>query len=117
MNPEEVTPDILDSFEIRVRSIATQWQKMGVKFGDKLERASPDMFTFLRCPGMAPISNKSERMLRRFVIHRKIRMSLGSTKCMQVVENVKMTWRKCVLNTDTVHTRGKLEERRKSNQT
>ncbi len=77
MNPEEMAPDILDSLQMRVLSIATQWQKLGVKFGDKLEGASPNLFTFLRYPGMAPTNNESERMLLRFVIHRKIPHVLG----------------------------------------
>ncbi len=65
LNPKETTPDIIDSFEIRVLSIDTQWQKMGVKFGDKLEGASPNLFTFLRYHGMAPTNNESERALLR----------------------------------------------------
>ncbi len=67
---------------------------------------------------MAPTNNESERVLRRFVIHRKIRMSWGSYKGMKVVENIltcMITWRKRGLNTDTVHTWGKLNDHTKNN--
>ena len=41
-----------------------------------LENAVPDLFTFIRYPGMEPTNNKSERMLRKVAIHRKIRQKL-----------------------------------------
>ena len=36
----------------------------------------PNLFTFIRYPGMEPTNNESERMLRKVVIHRKIRQKL-----------------------------------------
>ena len=45
-------------------------------FSPRLENAVQDLFTFIRHPGMEPTNNESERMLRKVVIHRKIRQKL-----------------------------------------
>ena len=45
-------------------------------FSTLLENAVPDLFTFIRYPGMEPTNNESERMLRKVVIHRKIRQKI-----------------------------------------
>ncbi|MXZ93006.1 MAG: transposase [Cenarchaeum sp. SB0661_bin_35] len=46
------------------------YQKLGHDFGVTLLNAVPN----IRCPGMPPTNNKSERTLRRPVLHRKIRL-------------------------------------------
>ena len=46
------------------------------RFSILMGNAVPDMFMFIRYPGMDPTNNESEHMLRKVVIHRKIRQKL-----------------------------------------
>ena len=61
-----------------VYSIAERYIDLGCSFGVKLKNAAPDLFTFVNHPGMEPTNNESERMLRKVVIHRKIRQRIVS---------------------------------------
>jgi len=54
-------------------SIAQDYTDNGCRFGARLARAVPNLFTFLRHPHMEPTNNSAERMLRSVVISRKIR--------------------------------------------
>ena len=47
-------------------------------FAVRLKNAAPDLFTFIRHPGMDPTNNESERMLRKVAIRRKIRQKLAT---------------------------------------
>ena len=49
-------------------------------FAVRLENAAPDLFTFIRHPGMEPTNNESERMLRKVAIRRKIRQKIGDCR-------------------------------------
>ena len=64
---------------IKVKRIAQRYVNSGYNFGTKLKNAASDMFTFVNHPNMEPTNNESERMLRKVVIHRKIRHRLVST--------------------------------------
>lgn len=68
---------------------------MGHKFGGKLRNAAPEMFTFVRHPGLPPTNNMSERTLRRVVLHRKIRLMFRSATGLQTYGTLMtcmMTW-------------------------
>lgn len=59
--------------------IAAMYRELGYPtFGGKLANAAPDLFTFVRYPGMPPTNNMSERTLRRVVLHKKIRLMFQS---------------------------------------
>ncbi|MDE0089821.1 MAG: transposase [Thaumarchaeota archaeon] len=56
---------------------------------------APDLFTFVRHPGLPPTKNMSERTRRRVVLHRKIRLMFGSITGMQTYSTLMtcmMTW-------------------------
>ena len=81
----------------RVACIAEAYGRLEFKFGTTLANAAPDLFTFVRHPGMHPTNNESERMLRRVVIHRKIRQRLVTPAGMRmfgVLMTCVMTWRR-----------------------
>ena len=73
-------PDISDArhWELvcRAQSMARAYAGLDDEFAVRLENAAPDLFTFIRHPGMDPTNNESERVLRKVVIHRKIRQKL-----------------------------------------
>ena len=61
----------------------------------------PDLFTFIRYPGMEPTNNESERMLRKVVIHRRIRQKLvtvGGKIMFGIIMTCLLTWDKMGLN-------------------
>ena len=64
---------------IKVKRIAQRYANHGYSFGTKLKNTASDMFTFVNHPNMEPTNNESERMLRKVVIHRKIRQRIVST--------------------------------------
>ena len=70
-------------------------------FSILLGNAAPDLFTFIRYPGMDPTNNESERMLRKVVIHRKIRQKLvtvGGKIMFGTIMTCLLTWDKMGLN-------------------
>ncbi len=73
-----------DSSVISCMAIANTYKNLNCKFGDKLARATPNLFTFLKYPGMEPTNNESERMLRKVVISRKIRQRLVTEMDMKI---------------------------------
>ena len=86
---------------ITVQSIAQRYTDLGYGFGTKLSNASSDLFTFVNHLGMEPTNNESERMLRKVVIHRKIRqriVSVGGMRMFGILMSCMMTWRKQNLN-------------------
>ncbi len=87
-----------DSFVISCTAIADSYKGCpDCKFGDKLEKATPNLFTFLKHPGMDPTNNESERMLRRVVISRKIRQRLvteAGMKVFGILVSCLLTWQK-----------------------
>ena len=71
------------------------------RFAILLGNAVPDLFTFIRYPGMDPTNNESERMLRKVVIHRKIRQKLvtvGGKIMFGTIMTCLLTWDKMGLN-------------------
>lgn len=73
----------------------------GNKYGEKLRRAVPNLFTFLKYPGMEPTNNDSERALRKAVIHRKIRQRMVTARGMEmfgVLMSCFLTWKKLKLD-------------------
>ena len=81
----------------RAMHIADRYRDLGCPFGDTLANAAPNLFTFLLYPGMDPTNNESERMLRKPVIHRKIRMRLvteGGMRMFGTLFTCMATWRK-----------------------
>lgn len=81
--------------------IAQQYKLFHASFGTTLENAAQNLFTFVRYPGMEPTNNESERMLRKVVIHRKIRQRLVTVGGMQMFGTIltcMLTWRKRGLN-------------------
>ena len=73
-------PDISDArhteLVCRAQSMARAYVGLDDGFAVRLENAAPDLFTLIRYPGMEPTNNESERILRKVVIHRKIRQKL-----------------------------------------
>ena len=63
--------------------IAKSWSEKNVKFGVKLANAAPNLFTFLRYPGMAPTNNAAEHAIRQAVLHRKVKGKLNNWKGMR----------------------------------
>ena len=60
----------------------------------------PDLFTFVHYPGIDPANSESERMLRKVVIHRKIRQKLvtvGGIMFGTIMTRL-LTWDKMGLN-------------------
>ena len=85
----------------RARSIAGAYAGLDDGFAVHLKNAAPDLFTFIRYPGMEPTNNESERMLRKVVIHRKIRQKLvtiGGKIMFGTIMTCLLTWDKLGLN-------------------
>lgn len=89
-------PDKYDSLVHHAGAIAGQYTAIGCKYGCKLADAVPNLFTFVKHPGMEPTNNKAERALRRIVIQRKIRYGLRTTGGMRMLGTIMTcmeTWR------------------------
>ena len=85
----------------RARSIAGAYVGLDDGFAIQLKNAAPDLFTFIRYPGMEPTNNESERMLRKVAIHRKIRQKLvtaGGKAIFGTIMTCLLTWDKLGLN-------------------
>ena len=82
-NPEDA-PRHHDSMVARAMHIAGRYKDVGCPFGTTLANAAPNLFTFLLHPRVDPTNNESERMLRRAVIHRKIRQRLVTMEGMEM---------------------------------
>ena len=54
----------------------------GLQVRGKLLGAAPDLFTFVRHPGMEPTNNRCERALRLVTLHKKIRLMFRSARGM-----------------------------------
>ena len=98
-------PDISDTYHMelvcRARSVAKAYVGLDYRFSILLGNAVPDMFTFIRYPGMEPTNNESECMLRKVVIHRKIRQKLvtvGGKIMFGTIMTCLLTWDKMGLN-------------------
>ena len=66
-----------------------------------LENAAQDLFTFVRYPGMEPTNSESEHMLRKVVIHRKIRqkmVTVGGKIMFGTIMTCLLTWDNMGLN-------------------
>ncbi len=96
--PPPRIPDVrLHRLEQRCRMVAWMYTHLGIRFGTTLTRALDNLLTFVKYPGMEPTNNESERMLRKVVIHRKIRQRLvttGGMKMFGVLMTCMLTWRK-----------------------
>ncbi len=85
----------------KVKRIMQRYDILGYCFGTKLKNAVSNLFTFVNHPNMEPTNNESERMLRKMIIHRKIRQRLVSTGGMRmfgILMTCMLTWRKQNLN-------------------
>ena len=98
-------PDISDTYHMELvclaRSVAKAYVGLDDGFSIMLGNAVPDLFTFIRYPGMEPTNNESERMLRKVVIHRKIRQKLvtvGGKIMFGTIMTCLLTWDKRGLN-------------------
>ena len=70
-------------------------------FAVYLQNAASDLFTFIRYLDMEPANSKSERMLRKVVIHRKIRQKLvtaGWKAMFGTITTCLLTWDKRGMN-------------------
>ena len=93
--PPDITDEELKGWIDGVTHIADTYAGLGYTFGGKLRNAAPDLFTFVRHPGLPPTNNMSERTLRRVVLHRKIRLMFRSAAGMQTYGTLMtcmMTW-------------------------
>ena len=93
--PPDITDEELKGWIDGVTHIADTYAGPGYTFGGKLRNAAPDLFTFVRHPGLPPTNNMSERTLRRVVPHRKIRLMFRSAAGMQTYGTLMtcmMTW-------------------------
>ena len=98
-------PDISDArhWELvcRTQSMARAYEGLDDEFAVRLENAAPDLFTFIRHPDIEPTNNEPERMLRKVVIHRKIRQKLvtiGGKIMFGTIMTYLLTWDKQELN-------------------
>ena len=57
-------------------------------FATNLRNVVPDLFTFVRYPGVEPTNNAAERALRPVVIARKVRLHLMNTGWMGTFERM-----------------------------
>ena len=90
-DPASAIPEL----ESRARAIAAAYSGAGMKFGGTLEAAIPNMFTFLRHPGMPPHNNDVERLVREIKVHSKVRGQLKTPAGMKrfgVFMTCMMTW-------------------------
>ena len=65
--------------ESRVRAVEDLFDPVDSRFATKLKDALPDLFTFVRYPGVEPADNAAERALRPVVIAGKTRLHLMNT--------------------------------------
>ena len=82
--------------ESRALAIADMFEPVDSRFATKLRNAVPDLFTFVRCPGVEPTNNAAERALRPVVIARKVRLHLMNTDGMRTFERLMtciLTWK------------------------
>ena len=83
---------------LEVKSIAQAYLQYGQReFGTKLHNAADHLFTFVNHPDMDPTNNETERMVRRIVLHRKIRMRMvnpGGMKMFGVLMTCFLMWRR-----------------------
>ncbi len=83
---------------LEVKSIAQAYLQHGQRvFGTKLHNAADHLFTFVNHPGMDPTNNETERMVRRIVLHRKIRMRMvnpGGMRMFGILMTCFLTWRR-----------------------
>ena len=87
--------------EAEAEAIASEYERRGLKFGGKLRRAIPKLFTFVNIPDMDGTNNESERAMRTPVIFRKIRYRIVSNDGARAFSNTLtcvMTWKKRGLN-------------------
>ena len=98
-------PDISDAHYMelvcRARSVAKAYVGLDDRFSILLGNAVPDLFTFIRYPGMEPTNNEFERMLCKVVIHLKIRQKLvtvGGKIMFGTIMTCILTWDKMGLN-------------------
>ena len=86
----------------RARSVAKAYAGLDDAFSALLGNAVPDLFTFIHYPGMEEATNNEfERMLRKVVIHRKIRQKLvtvGGKIMFGTIMTCLLTWDKMGLN-------------------
>ena len=94
--PPDITDEELKGWIDNVTQIADIYKSLRyLTFGGKLENAAPDLFTFVKYPGMPPTNNMSERTLRPVVLHKKIRLMFQSVIGMQtysILMTCMMTW-------------------------
>ena len=72
-----------------------------IDVGINIGKRGPDLFMFICYPDMRPTNNESERMLRKVVIHRKIRQKLvtvGGKIMFGTIMTCLLTWDKMGLN-------------------
>ena len=101
LEPQDISDSRHWELVCRTRSIARAYAGLDDEFAVRLENAAPDLFTFIRHPGMEPTNNESERMLRKVVIHRKIRQKLvtvGGKIMFGTIMTCLLTWDKQGLN-------------------
>ena len=80
--PRDISDEDLQKWIDNVSHIAGIYAELGYKFGGKLLGAAPDLFTFVRHPGMEPTNNRCERALRLVTLHKKIRLMFRSARGM-----------------------------------
>ena len=81
--PHTISDDDLQGWIDQVKDIAAVYTELDHKFGVTLHNAAPDLFTFVKYPGMPATNNMSERTLRPVVLHKKIRQMFRSATGMQ----------------------------------
>ena len=96
-------PDIdTKPMENAVLAVVSMLRELGEgKIATKLENATPNLFTFVNHPGMAPTNNLAERILRPPVLHRKVRFRMVSQKGREtysILMTCMMTWEMQGLN-------------------
>ena len=93
--PPDITDEELKGWIDNVKHIAHIYSNLHQSYGVTLLNAAPDLFTFVRHPGMHPTNNKSERTLRKVVLHKRIRQTFRSISGMKVygiLMTCMMTW-------------------------
>ena len=101
LEPPDTGDARLGELTDRVRSIARAYVGLNDNFAVLLKNAAPNLLTFTRYPGMEPTNSESERMLRKVVIHRKIRQKLvtdGGKRMFATIMTCLLTWDKLGLN-------------------
>ena len=76
-------------------NISSTSTRICTNYGVTLLNAAPDLLTFVRHPGMHLTNNKSERTLRRVVLHKRVRQtfrSISGMKVYSILMTCMMTW-------------------------